>query len=85
MPLVHVIGVLALLGVAATLEIEHLIKHPEEWQLWKAQHNKGYQSQREELKRHQVWLANREFVKEHNRNAKSHGYSLALNHFGDLV
>ena len=81
MSLVHVVGVLAVLGVATSSGIEH----PEEWQLWKAQHNKSYQSQTEELDRHQVWLANRGFVNEHNGNAESHGYSLALNHFGDLV
>ena len=60
-------------------------QHPEEWQLWKAQHGKSYQSQREELDRHLIWLANREYINGHNKNAHIFGFTLAMNHLGDMV
>jgi len=57
----------------------------EEWQMWKAQHGKSYGSQREELERHLVWLANREYINGHNNNAHIFGFTLAMNHLGDIV
>ena len=60
-------------------------EHPEEWQLWKTEHGKSYQSQREELERHLVWLSNREYINSHNKNSIKMGFSLRLNHFADLV
>ena len=57
-----------------------------EWRQWKGQHRKGYWSGREERERRSVWLANREFVNNHNVNwQQEHGYSLSLNQFADLV
>ena len=61
------------------------LEHPEEWQLWKTEHGKSYESQREELERHLVWLSNREYINTHNKNAHITGYSLYLNHFADWV
>ena len=66
---------------AAEVEFQHL----EEWQLWKTQHGISYQSQREELDRHLIWLANRQFIIGHNMNAHIFGFSLAMNKFGDIV
>ena len=60
-------------------------QHPEEWQLWKTEHGKSYESQREELERHLVWLANREYINAHNKNAHVLGFTLAMNHLGDIV
>ena len=60
-------------------------QHPEEWQLWKTEHGKSYESQREELERHLVWLANREYINAHNKNADLFGFTLAINHLGDIV
>ena len=57
----------------------------EEWRQWKMVHKKGYRSEREEGERYAVWLANREFIMNHNTMQKEHGYSLSLNHFADLV
>ena len=56
-----------------------------EWNSWKTQHGKIYPSLMEEQDRHRIWLSNKEFIEEHNMNADYHGYSLTLNHFGDLV
>ena len=57
----------------------------EDWHLWKAQHGKTYWSLGEEVQRYKVWLANRDYINNHNQNANHHGYSLAMNHYGDLV
>ena len=56
----------------------------EEWQLWKSQHGKSYAHRAEELERHLIWASNRKYIEEHNTNA-IFGYTLAMNHFGDLV
>ena len=60
-------------------------QHPEEWDLWKTEHGKSYESQREELDRHLVWLSNREYINAHNANSHIFGYTLAMNHLGDIV
>ena len=76
---------LILLGIIALAAAEVQFQNPEEWQLWKAQHGKSYQSQREELDRHLIWLANREYINGHNKNAHIFGFTLAMNHLGDIV
>ena len=77
--------VACVLSVLIGLVVSSALEFASEWHLWKTEHGKSYQSQREELDRHLVWLSNRELVETHNKNADHHGYSLALNHFGDLV
>ena len=57
----------------------------EEWELWKTQHGKSYGHKVEELERHLIWASNRKYIEEHNANADLFGYTLAMNHFGDLV
>ena len=57
----------------------------EEWKLWKGQHDKSYGSQLEELERHLVWLSNTKYIEQHNANSHIFGFTLAMNHFGDLV
>ena len=57
----------------------------EEWHLWKNQHKKGYRSQMEELERHAIWLSNKKYIEEHNIHSDVFGYTLAMNHLGDLV
>ena len=67
----------------ASCEVQY--QHPEEWQLWKTEHGKNYESQREELERHLVWVSNREYINAHNKNAHIFGFTLAMNHLGDIV
>ena len=55
-----------------------------EWEAWKAQHGKKYSSE-EELVRYEIWLSHMKFVEEHNKNADKHGFTVAMNEFGDLV
>ena len=79
------VAVFLVCSVLAVVSGEVQYQHPEEWQLWKTEHGKSYQSQREELERHLVWLSNREYIDSHNANSDVFGFTLALNHFGDLV
>ena len=72
-----------LVAVMAVAEIN--LQYPEEWQMWKSQHSKSYGSLREELDRHLVWLANREYINAHNKTSHIFGFTLAMNHFGDMV
>ena len=72
-------------SVLAVVSCEVQYQHPEEWQLWKTEHRKSYESQREELERHLVWLSNREYINIHNANSDVFGFTLAMNHLGDLV
>lgn len=78
-------GLLWVLSVLLALAASSHLEFAEEWHQWKSQHGKWYQSPGEELVRHRVWLENREYIQNHNKNVDLHGYSLALNHFGDLV
>ena len=57
----------------------------EEWQLWKTQHDKSYLSQLEELERHVIWQSNKKYIEAHNQNAHILGFTLKMNHFGDMV
>lgn len=57
----------------------------EEWDAWKSQHGKSYTHRVEEMERHLIWASNRKYIEEHNANADVFGYTLAMNHFGDLV
>ena len=57
----------------------------EEWKLWKAENERMYHTQQEELERHLVWLSNRKYIEAHNNNFNIFGYTLAMNGFGDMV
>lgn len=57
----------------------------EEWNLWKGQHQKSYNSEMHELGRHLVWLSNKKYIELHNANSHMFGFTLAMNHFGDMV
>ena len=57
----------------------------EEWDIWQLEHQKSYKHHHEEAKRHAIWLANRNAIEEHNSRADVHGFTLKMNHLGDLV
>lgn len=75
---------LSVLGLGLCSSMPHY-EHVEEWNLWKNQHQKTYGSDLEDLDRHKVWVSNKKFIDVHNDNSHIFGYSLAMNHFGDLV
>ena len=56
-----------------------------EWNSWKDAHGKRYDTSGEEQKRLSIWLANKRQVDRHNTEAEIHGFTLAMNVFGDLV
>ncbi len=58
----------------------------QEWGLWKLHNEKRYETDKEESFRRDVWMINKMYIEEHNaKNAEQYGYTLAMNHFGDLV
>ena len=76
---------ITLCSMLAIVLCEAQYHHQEEWHLWKAEHGKSYESERKELERHLVWLSNREYINAHNANSDVFGFTLAMNHFGDIV
>ena len=75
------LAVLAVKAAAAVVQF----RYAEEWHMWKTQHGKSHGSVREELERHLVWLANREYINAHNQNSHIFGFTLAMNHLADIV
>lgn len=58
---------------------------PAAWHHWKAEHGRGYESERDELYRHVIWQSNKKFIDSHNQFNQTFGYTLAMNELGDLV
>lgn len=58
-----------------------------EWVLFKAQHNKAYQHEKEETMRRLIWEKNLAMINEHNAiaDAGKHTFWLGMNKFGDMV
>lgn len=77
--------ILVLLSVVALAAAAAKFEFLEEWETWKEQHGKGYQSEREELERHLIWLSTKKYIDQHNANSDIFGFTLAINHFADLV
>ncbi len=75
---------LASTGFAAELKNARY-QQVEEWRLWKNVHGKSYVSHKEDLEKHIVWLSNKEYIEQHNKNAHVFGFTLAMNHLGDMV
>lgn len=67
------------------LHLGSSLKFHKEWTVWKAEHAKMYSCDKEEVQKHSVWLANRELIEEHNKKADEKGFTLKMNHFGDMV
>lgn len=61
------------------------LAYRKQWNLWKMEHSKTYSSEEEEIERHSIWLANKKYIEKHNRQHHKHGYTLKMNHVGDLV
>lgn len=61
-----------------------IVFHPQ-WSLWKREHSKSYNSIHEEAMRHDTWLVNKQYIETHNVQSHIHGFTLKMNHLGDLV
>ncbi len=75
---------ISFLGLALSIRLPQY-EYVEEWNLWKNQHSKSYETEVEELDNHLIWLSNKKFIELHNANSHIFGYKLAMNHFGDMV
>ena len=80
MKLVYLMLLLVQLGMS-----KPALKFHKEWRVWKENHAKKYSSDEEEVQRHSVWLANKIFIEDHNKRADEKGFTLKMNHFGDMV
>lgn len=74
-------GIVALLCVTMVTAVEF----SDEWNNWKQLYQKTYECEHEELARYTIWVANKAYIEEHNKNVDVHGYSLKMNEFGDMV
>ena len=73
------------LNVVSALKGKPNFRHEQEWSKWKSVHDRNYTNDLEELERHLVWLSNKVYIDQHNANAHIFGFTLAMNHLGDLV
>ena len=75
---------LSIVGLSLASSMPHY-EFVEEWNLWKGQHKKTYANDLEELDRHLIWVSNKNYIEAHNRNSHVFGFTLAVNHFADMV
>ena len=59
--------------------------YAEQWKAWKTNAGRIYGSSREEALRYSIWRDNMVYIDKHNADSDSHGFSLKMNSFGDLV
>ena len=76
---------LLLLCAITTTALGQVLPLHEEWHQWKERHGKVYANEASESARRVTWQENYELVERHNRDARNHGFTLALNQFADLV
>jgi len=75
--------VLVFVGITNALSLLNLAQ--DEWELFKMTHKKNYENEIEERFRMKIYLENRQKIAKHNKDGDKHGYTLAMNHFGDLL
>lgn len=97
MAVVKILGLLLLITIGQAILEEELAsvivptkfnvkyKHLEVWKSWKVKHLKSYNNTQEELLRHLTWLSNMKYIEQHNANSHIFGFTLSMNHLGDLV
>ena len=78
-------SLLLTLGPSLAQKVRPKFRHEYEWGKWKQTHDRNYSSAMDELERHLVWLSNKVYIDQHNANAHIFGYTLSMNHLGDLV
>jgi len=74
---------LCLVGTAASMIVKSEFIADQDWQLWKATHNKQYTDIYEEKVRFTIWQDNVRRITKFNR--KSSSLALRMNHFGDMT
>ena len=61
------------------------VEHGEEWLSWKGIFNKLYSTMDEEKQRYLVWLQNKRYIDNYNKQPGNLNFTLRMNHFGDMV
>ena len=77
-----VIVLLLLLSLGAVVSA---FQYTEEWEAWKKEYGRSYESADIELRRQIIWESNMIFVNEHNTHADEFGFTVEMNEFADLV
>lgn len=77
--------VLLNIDAASAGKVKPKFRHEQKWTQWKSFHDRNYTNDLEELERHLIWLSNKVYIEQHNANAHIFGFTLAMNHLGDLV
>lgn len=92
MKLVHTLALLMVVLLSLqnlkegfALKLKPRFRYEQEWSKWKFTNDRNYTSDLEELERHLIWLSNKVYIDQHNANAHIFGFTLAMNHLGDLV
>jgi len=74
---------LVCLGVVQAVSLFALAQ--DEWDLFKSTHSKKYDNEVEERFRMKIYLENRHKIAKHNKDGDTHGYTLAMNQYGDML
>ena len=74
---------LCLVGTAVGFTVKSEFIADNEWQVWKASHNRAYNDIYEEKVRYTIWQDNVRRIA--NFNKKGRSFSLRMNHFGDMT
>ena len=77
-------NVVLLVALAAAAAVTGF-QHTEEWEAWKKEHGRVYESDEIEHRRHAIWEKKMKFIEEHNANADETGFTVEMNKFGDMV
>ena len=73
--------------VSAAVAVSHFEVIREEWETWKAQHDKNYSSLVEDNLRMKIFMENKARIARHNQKAHLGGssFTMKLNHLGDQL
>lgn len=69
-----VVVLLVVLIAAAVSGFQYTV----EWEAWKKKHGRIYESNEIELRWHNLWESNMEFVKEHNAHVDEIGFTVEI-------
>jgi len=81
--IILIFAILGCVGVASAVSLFSLAQ--DEWDLFKMTHSKKYENDIEERFRMKIYLENRHKIAKHNKESETHGYTLAMNKYGDLL
>lgn len=77
----------ALVGVAYSLHIAYPEENEAQWELFKIEHEKVYEHEKEELLRKEIFMKNLNFIRQHNKKYENGEvtFTVGVNRFADLT